>query len=108
MRGENRLSFLEEKHGKGSPPHAWGKQILMQCYYAAGGITPTCVGKTIQAGVCANTRGDHPHMRGENRYLVYVEIIHMGSPPHAWGKLPLCAFFLRGAGITPTCVGKTG
>ncbi len=50
-------------------------------------FTPTCVGKIANARESSIKWTVHPHMRGENRWLLLIILVSLGSPPHAWGKL---------------------
>ena len=106
MRGENaaRLNCISQYNG--SPPHAWGKSDFLVRPDQPPRFTPTCVGK-----ICAKTSRSrpcsvHPHMRGENDFILCLIIAAVGSPPHAWGKSHCKIRTYSGLRFTPTCVGK--
>ena len=50
----------------------------------------------------------HPHMRGENKFVLAQLAAVLGTPPHAWGKLFHQSQLPFDNRYTPTCVGKTG
>ncbi|RZM14180.1 hypothetical protein LDELB18P2_0846 [Lactobacillus delbrueckii] len=91
----------------GSPPLAWGIPVIHSFQTVFIGITPTCVGNTVELELDQWHVEDHPHLRGE--YLIYVsrETFLVGSPPLAWGIPKVSAKFYNSRGITPTCVGNT-
>ena len=45
-------------------------------------------------------------MRGEKRTDLAPGYIEIGSPPHAWGKVPGIPCTCDVSRFTPTCVGK--
>ncbi len=109
MRGENLRSAAVFCTASGSPPHAWGKSTRHQAHADAARFTPTCVGKMSHRYECfdqvrftptcvgkitfaigfVNDVAVHPHMRGENLVPIASGRAQIGSPPHAWGKLPI-------------------
>ncbi len=91
----------------GTPPHAWGKHCGKQITRISHRYTPTCVGKTPFIVETASSYAVHPHMRGENGANGQARAVLVGTPPHAWGKLPTLLNFLTCSRYTPTCVGKT-
>ena len=52
-----------------------------------------------------SSKAVHPHMRGDNDFIVDVDRQATGSPPHAWGQwfVVVVQHFLHR--FTPTCVG---
>ncbi len=90
-------------------------------------FTPTCVGNTSQiigfrlgkavhphmrgeyAGtICfAFRRAVHPHMRGEYGLFLGLDLVALGSPPHAWGIRRKGGRNMSSHWFTPTCVGNT-
>ena len=91
----------------GSPPHVWGIPYHRNNALNLLRITPTCVGNTSNAsGKYARLR-DHPHMCGESPYIMSINNIDLGSPPHVWGILFHLLQCRKNQRITPTCVGNT-
>jgi len=91
----------------GSPPRAWGIQLLLPNKFTHSRFTPTCVGNTRSCRSPCPRPAVHPHVRGE--YCAGTTSIRLttGSPPRAWGILlefVRIGFILR---FTPTCVGNT-
>ena len=92
----------------GSPPLAWGIQLVVTALFSFIRITPTCVGNTPELwGLIACTR-DHPHLRGEYIAFGIFAVYPLGSPPLAWGILFVSPIYALSDRITPTCVGNTG
>ena len=87
MRGENSMVMKRVATLFGSPPHAWGKYNSTSKWETRTRFTPTCVGKIETELVTRLIDSVHPHMRGENRNILYWAPKSHGSPPHAWGKL---------------------
>ena len=46
MRGEDEFTGIIDKMGKGSPPHARGRPVIVQGMQVRTRITPACAGKT--------------------------------------------------------------
>jgi len=89
-------------------PHMRGendKSDALVC--AIAWYTPTCVGKTASISSTRRSFAVHPHMRGENATLVKGNLMQIGTPPHAWGKLVQGGYQAVSVRYTPTCVGKT-
>ena len=107
MRGEDLVRGIASLLKFGSPPHAWGRQVVPTVPAPTRRFTPTCVGKTTNVLALMVTVSVHPHMRGEDSIETAVYPLPGGSPPHAWGRHH-CTIQLRYARrFTPTCVGKT-
>ena len=106
MRGENTLPSLRLFDLFGSPPHAWGKCLLLSFLLAVIRFTPTCVGKMFCSVITPPEPSVHPHMRGENLFFRNCSPGYSGSPPHAWGKCFINIFSKLHDRFTPTCVGK--
>ena len=49
-------------------------------------ITPACAGKTVRDGFVEQHLPDHPRMRGEDVSLPKMNLLTIGSPPHARGR----------------------
>ncbi len=65
MRGEYTGGSYLMIRPMGLPPHAWGIQDIPIYIALVVGITPTCVGNTLQVPSSRHRSEDHPHMRGE-------------------------------------------
>ena len=107
MRGEDYQLNADDLTLTGSPPHAWGRPLVL----IGGGIivrfTPTCVGKTSHRPCRNRSPAVHPHMRGEDPERKSASPRRPGSPPHAWGRPDEAAVVALLDRFTPTCVGKT-
>ena len=91
----------------GSPPHARGRPFLDDELVENDRITPACAGKTTASPCTECRRADHPRMRGEDALHYYPVVEHIGSPPHARGRLIMTALLTLTRRITPACAGKT-
>ena len=107
MRGEDVRAAVIVPAEKGSPPHAWGRLVMATHAILKSRFTPTCVGKTWLLHMMIPLLVVHPHMRGEDLTRPHSTRIHIGSPPHAWGRQKLGIYGILAARFTPTCVGKT-
>ena len=107
MRGENVINRDTGEEESGSPPRAWGEQVLEQRPGRLDRITPTCVGRTGEGSTQHGTRTDHPHVRRENDSNGYGPKPNIGSPPRAWGERLFPHRRQPVVRITPTCVGRT-
>ena len=89
MRGDNVFENSSVLIVFGTPPHAWGQ--CEGCSYRLhyGRYTPTCVGTMYYMVVKYGTTTVHPHMRGDNIFIVMSITIYYGTPPHAWGQYSL-------------------
>ena len=67
LRGEYEIMTQVDKGAKGPPPLAWGILITAIEHRPNMGITPTCVGNTVDASG--------------------TSLLQLGSPPLAWGIL---------------------
>ncbi len=107
-RGEHALVALRRCGGRGSPPRAWGAQLLGELLRGPGRLTPTGVGSTGPDARRTRRCTAHPHGRGEHVFTATATGSHTGSPPRAWGAhrvLLRAGLRLR---LTPTGVGSTG
>ena len=87
----------------------WGIRHQLFFQLAEFGITPTCVGNTnlYIVNLVYSLLRDHPHMCGEYPYIMSINNIDLGSPPHVWGILFHLLQCRKNQRITPTCVGNT-
>jgi len=107
MRGEDPVRSGSHLAGPGSPPHARGRRNVVHRSGHPEGITPACAGKTSYARSYAASGMDHPRMRGEDNDRSFCSCRHVGSPPHARGRLEWHNLPDTIPGITPACAGKT-
>ena len=106
MCGESPMTPASTSESMGSPPHVWGKLIILFQIIKDRRITPTCVGKAPYEELIHIRRQDHPHMCGESVMVPVAQGKQTGSPPHVWGKLMENCPLAEESRITPTCVGK--
>ena len=107
MRGEDARTQHLGYVADGSPPHARGRRNVVHRSGHPEGITPACAGKTSYARSYAASGMDHPRMRGEDNDRSFCSCRHVGSPPHARGRLEWHNLPDTIPGITPACAGKT-
>ena len=128
MRGEKNLQNPIKSRQTGSPPHARGKEVVLDEMGNPSGITPACAGKRMSVRTGVTCIRDHPRMRGEKKKYGFMHSYPLGSPPHARGKgknssksksrQPGSPPHARGKarlalpamwdiGITPACAGKS-
>ena len=91
VRGDDDIKRAERHARNGSPPRAWGR-LAVTCHCPGPfRFTPTCVGTTADSrlGRCDPTV--HPHVRGDDEYLLEKIGVPLGSPPRAWGRLDTTA-----------------
>ena len=104
-RGDNYHNPHRLSIPNGSPPRAWGQSPDCCLPETFRRFTPTGVG-TIVHQQCHNTRSSvHPHGRGDNDALAFEFDVAGGSPPRAWGQLPLSFPQSAAVRFTPTGVG---
>ena len=65
MRGEYDKVLWTKTKPDGSPPHAWGIQLMPKLDAPRPRFTPTCVGNTFLLLIGWLKMPVHPHMRGE-------------------------------------------
>ena len=107
MRGEKPFQKGAWCNDRGSPPHARGKAYSSFFILSAIRITPACAGKRIEIRFSDGRVWDHPRMRGEKFFHVFISPIGGGSPPHARGKESNRGLSTARWGITPACAGKS-
>ena len=108
MRGEDQSHLGCLRNPAGSPPHARGRLPGAVDRRRRDRITPACAGKTSRLAYPCSRGGDHPRMRGEDRWRCWVSGWRRGSPPHARGRQLRRLHRLGHGRITPACAGKTG
>ena len=91
----------------GSSPHARGAQCHIVRVRCLRGIIPACAGSTKHAVLSAAWSRDHPRMRGEHEFTAKLDLIKMGSSPHARGARRKVLAVVNNYGIIPACAGST-
>ena len=101
MRGARRV----HRRAPGSPPRAWGQSLLDEDDPAHRRFTPTGVGTICATSAVANCTAVHPHGRGDNDDMMFLDARATGSPPRAWGQCALSNVAATSTRFTPTGVG---
>ena len=91
----------------GSPPRVWGRLEPVQQDLGNVRFTPTCVGTTRIHSALRRSLSVHPHVCGDDCFLIRDWILSFGSPPRVWGRQAHAATGDGGVRFTPTCVGTT-
>ena len=99
--------ILPKVKPSGSPPQVRGKRLRACPTAAQDGITPAGAGKTCPCGSSGRHAVDHPRRCGENRMMMSIVGIKLGSPPQVRGKLGGREHSGFKRGITPAGAGKT-
>ena len=73
VRGENQQAIAPKLKKSETPPRAWGKPGVKELLVSLVRNTPTCVGKTVDAGTCQSWCRKHPHVRGENSLRLAID-----------------------------------
>jgi len=105
-RGEKGIVVGLAAENVGSPPRAWGKDDHRARGRAVRGFTPTGVGKRSPRSRSMARTAVHPHGRGEKWTRSRRTGDGPGSPPRAWGKVPVEPVSTVNDRFTPTGVGK--
>ena len=92
---------------KGSPPQVRGKHPCSASAPAQRRITPAGAGKTCPCGSSGRHAVDHPRRCGENRMMMSIVGIKLGSPPQVRGKRAPKSVKKPAFWITPAGAGKT-
>ena len=107
LRGEQRYKFMPSFPPSGSPPLARGTARPPSIRITCCRITPACAGNSKTGSILCGGRGDHPRLRGEQKYPHKVDIITLGSPPLARGTEHKYNVAADSQGITPACAGNS-
>ena len=107
MRGEHSSVPPPMVVARGSSPHARGAQTAKSFIGLADRIIPACAGSTLALLVDGFELEDHPRMRGEHNYQLFLDELDEGSSPHARGALPRGERQDCARGIIPACAGST-
>jgi len=67
VRGEDPTRAPDITPTQGTPPRAWGGHQSYTLKPFGCRNAPTCVGRTYQRPLGPQRRGEHPHVRGEDR-----------------------------------------
>ena len=90
----------------GTSPRVWGKEISNRLQARSRRNIPTCVGKSIVKFVVNYPATEHPHVCGEKKASLPLDMRPAGTSPRVWGKeekLISNGWIDRNI---PTCVGK--
>ena len=107
VRGEDAAADAYPAFDDGSPPRTWGRPVNCSIFTETSRFTPTYVGKTGTGPRRERRPPVHPHVRGEDRFLLRRWRQQRGSPPRTWGRLRDAPRLPGAARFTPTYVGKT-
>ena len=107
VRGDERWTRAVESMSSGSPPRAWGREPPQPRRRRPTRFTPPCVGTRRRCAGTLCRRTVHPHVRGDERSGSASSRLVLGSPPRAWGRVPMHALALKQYRFTPTCVGTS-
>ena len=105
--GENQIQTTDRGKGQGSPPQVRGKLRSRDARALPFRITPAGAGKTWGFSFPFDVYKDHPRRCGENRMMMSIVGIKLGSPPQVRGKLGGREHSGFKRGITPAGAGKT-
>ncbi len=101
MRGDNIHCHIFIKCSIGSPPHAWGQSQIYLLSFLFGRFTPTCVGTMLDTGTSILTLTVHPHMRGDNFYLLYYLSSFQRFTPTCVGTIPFGMLLIKSFPVHP-------
>ncbi len=107
VRGDIPLRPSSTERISGSPPRAWGHQIVAHVNRAGDRFTPTCVGTSLSGDWAISHRAVHPHVRGDILVGGRAPARSVGSPPRAWGHRRQRRRKVLAGRFTPTCVGTS-
>ena len=107
MRGEHIKYAVEGATSQGSSPHARGTPDAHWRHPHDRGIIPACAGNTGLGALLLCVYWDHPRMRGEHVYDLYLSWQGRGSSPHARGTPSWREVRDMLCGIIPACAGNT-
>ena len=93
--------------GSGTSPRPWGKVVDVTARRYAIRNIPTPVGKSYRQQTDWCSVMEHPHARGEKRFLRGQKILRYGTSPRPWGKDPQKHSESVKARNIPTPVGKS-
>ena len=105
--GENDGGFKWQADFPGSSPLMWGKPWLGPLGRDNEGLIPTHAGKTKQATQRPRDTRAHPHSCGENRPMIAMCAVLLGSSPLMRGKQRAGEGRAALGGLIPTHAGKT-
>ncbi len=104
-RGDERGVMGYPTDADGSPPRAWGRDLLRATTPGRFRFTPTRVGTSPRAARAAGRHPVHPHARGDELRAAFRNNSMDGSPPRAWGRVPRATNHRKLVRFTPTRVG---
>ena len=106
LRGEKYNMKISISAMYGSPPLTRGKERRNQKWKRNGRITPAYAGKRETWIFYHGSAQDHPRLRGEKIFKLFLLILFLGSPPLTRGKGMLNFPSYRALRITPAYAGK--
>ena len=106
MRGERPALRTLAEPGGGSAPHARGTLAAGGNVAVYGRFSPACAGNAAADRGKTGTRSVQPRMRGERPLRPLVNVVQVGSAPHARGTLLLCFGHARVLRFSPACAGN--
>ncbi|BAS27305.1 hypothetical protein LIP_1456 [Limnochorda pilosa] len=106
-RGDHSYISRTDADAFGSPPRAWGSRRHPRSPRWPRGFTPTRVGITSWRPAGRTSPSVHPHARGDHELPRVGLAVGTGSPPRAWGSLPVMEDDESEVRFTPTRVGIT-
>ena len=104
-RGDNAHWDRIKKGKRGTPPRPWGQYGNHQATRSLCRFTPTPVGTMTPHSHSPSITAVHPHARGDNLLLAYMELSTIGSPPRSWGQYCDLRSVQTEIRFTPTPVG---
>ncbi len=107
VRGEDRHQPPCGAAHQGPSPRARGRLRDDEGANAGPGTIPACAGKTTHAPCSSPPSGDHPRVRGEDRWPSIPRTSHSGPSPRARGRHRQRESENRLPGTIPACAGKT-
>ncbi len=105
VRGDGCPTGRSARRFRGSPPRAWGRCRFHQRIRTPDRFTPTCVGTVFEKPSKPGAGTVHPHVRGDGLIKGAHDVLEIGSPPRAWGRLLRHRHHWACPRFTPTCVG---
>ncbi len=86
--GEDQTGMITSLAPVETPPRVWGRQRQHHHQRAAGGNTPTGVGKTFACDSLEPLTRKHPHGCGEDWRVPAALRRYEETPPRVWGRRP--------------------
>ncbi len=107
LRGNNFHTIAILQIALGSPPLAREQPVFNFSCQRKNGITPACAGTTHGVLYGRVAYRDHPRLRGNNHFSIFLLPVLPGSPPLAREQLLRYCPHCGRKRITPACAGTT-